>query len=212
MAAEEHPLALVATQEPALRAGIQLVLEPEMRCIVAESPAEAVALAERVQPEVCFVDADAETLPTLERMARIAPHSAVVVLAHTADEEQLVQVLRAGADGYLPHSVSPDRLPAVVDSVLRGEAIVPRVFVRRLCEELRRSRPRRIRADGGWVTLTRREAEVMDLLGQHLRTHEIARCLGVADVTVRRHRSSLFTKLHVHSEDELRKLADGGGT
>lgn len=208
MSVREHPLALVATQEPALRAGIRLVLEPRMQCIVAESPAEAVTLAERAHPDVCFVDGDTEALNILEEITRIAPDSAIVVLAHTLDEEQFVQVLRAGANGYLSHGVSPERLPAVVDSVLRGEAVVPRILVRRLCEELRSGGPRRVRADGGWVKLTRRETEVLDLLRQGLQTHAIARRLGLADVTVRRYRSSLFAKLRVHSVGELTNLVE----
>lgn len=205
MSVAHRPLALIAVREPALRAGIRLALEPRIECAVAERPSDAFDLLQREHPDVCFVDSDGESGAgrMIELIRRIDPRAPVVTLAHTLDEQEFLHAVRLGAIGYLSESVALDRLPVVVESVLRGEAVVPRALVRRLCDEVQNVGRSWVHAGGDWVRLTHREAEVLDLLRQGLATHEIADRLGIADVTVRRHRSSLYAKLGIHSPREL---------
>ena len=213
-AAAVRPFALIAAREPALRAGMRLALEPGVRCEEAGSPAEAIELLSREQPDVCFLDADggAGGLRATELIRQLKPDTTVVLLAHTVSEEEFLQAVRVGAAGYLPEGIPPERLPAVVESVLRGEAVVPRALVRRLFDEFRNLGRRRVQVGTGRaVQLTRRESEVLDLVRQGMTTRAIARRLGVADVTVRRHRSSLFAKLEVRSRPELLDLLDTSG-
>lgn len=213
-AAARPPLALLATREPALRAGMRLALEPSVRCALADSPAAAIEAMEREHPDVCFLDADggAGGIRATQLIRQASPDVAVILLAHTPNDDEFLQAVRAGAAGYLPESVPPERLPAIVDAVLRGEAAVPRTFVRRLFEELRTLGRRSLQlGPGRAVELTRRESEVLPLVRLGLSTRAIARRLGVADVTVRRHRSSLFAKLGVHSRQELLQLLESGG-
>jgi DNA-binding NarL/FixJ family response regulator len=209
-----RPLALIAAREPALRAGMRLALEPGVRCEEAESPAQAIELMERECPDVCFLDADGGSggLRATELIRQFQPGTTVVLLAHTVSEEEFLQAVRVGAAGYLPESIPPERLPAVVESVMRGEAVVPRALVRRLFDEFRNLGRRRLQlAPGRAVQLTRRESEVLDFVRQGMTTRAIARRLGVADVTVRRHRSSLFAKLQVRSRSELLLLLETSG-
>ena len=85
-------------------------------------------------------------------------------------------VVRAGASGYLPQSLDPSRLPFVVRGVMRGEAAIPRRFVARLIDEVRRGERRRNLSIPGRrpVELTGREWEVVELLRQGLPTREMA--------------------------------------
>lgn len=208
----DRPLALVATPAPALQERIRRALEPRVACVVAGTLAEAIAALEEAHPDICFVDTDRETGVgwMIELIRQIDLRCPVVMLAQTPDEDEFLDAVRRGAIGYLPGSVSPERLPVIVDEVLCGEAAVPRSLVRRLLDEVRSPGRRRFEAGGRSVKLTRRETEILDLTLHDLSTHVIARRLGIADVTVRRHRASLYAKLGVRSTDELaQRFAQG---
>lgn len=208
-----RPSTLIAAREPGLRADVRAALEPVFACWEADGPAAAVDLARRLQPDVCFVDADqngnGSAIRTTELIHEVHPRAQVVVLCGSSTEAEFLRALRAGADGYLPRTIDLARLPGIVQGLLRGEPAIPRLLVRRLVDELRHSGRRRIEtADGVAVELTRREAEVLDQLREGLPTHAIAHRLGIADATVRRHRAALLAKLGVKTKAELVRLLD----
>jgi DNA-binding NarL/FixJ family response regulator len=91
---------------------------------------------------------------------------------------------------------------------MRGETAVPRRFVSRLVAELRGRDRRRnvILPEARRVVLTSREWEVVELLQRGIDTRGIALSLGISQVTVRRHLSSVEQKLHVSSRRELLDL------
>ena len=113
--------------------------------------------------------------------------------------------VRAGASGYLTNSLDPNRLPHVVRGAVRGEPAVPRKFVSRLLDELRTRERRRsvVVAGKGRISLTAREWEVVELLLRSATTAEIAKELGVAPVTVRRHLGSVERKFGVTTRAEV---------
>lgn len=208
------PRVVLGSHEPALRAGMRLALRDVAELTEVDGPAAAVDAVGREASDVCFLDADhgGSGIRATELIRRSRPDAQVVLVAHTPTEEEFLQAVRAGAAGYLPETVDPSRLPNIVEGVLRGEAAVPRTFVRRLFDEVRHVGKRSVLArDRREVTLTRREAQVLDLMRAGLPTHAVAHRLGIADVTVRRHRSSLFSKLDVSSRAELLAIADSGG-
>jgi two-component system nitrate/nitrite response regulator NarL len=133
------------------------------------------------------------------------PSAAVILLTSELDEEEFMAAVRAGASGYLMQSLDPERLPHVVRGALRGEPAVPRKFVSRLIEELRTRERRRsvVLAGKGRVALTAREWEVVELLLRSATTSDIARELGVAPVTVRRHVGSVERKLGVSTRAQV---------
>jgi DNA-binding NarL/FixJ family response regulator len=132
------------------------------------------------------------------------PEAAVIVLTDRLDEDEFMAVVRAGASGYLPQSVDPSRLPAVVQSVMRGETAFPRRFVRRLIDELRGRGDRYSLSVGGRsVTLTGREWEVVELFRLGYTTREIAERLGISQITARRHLGAVEGKVGARTREEL---------
>jgi DNA-binding NarL/FixJ family response regulator len=120
------------------------------------------------------------------------------MLTVSADANELIAAICAGASGYLPKTMNAGRLPAALRGALSGEAAVPRALVSWLLEEIRQGAARRsarFLADGRRVALTRREGQVLDLILEELPTREIAARLGISGVTVRRHVSELEHKL-----------------
>ena len=140
------------------------------------------------------------------------PGASVLLMTRRIDEDEFVAAVRAGALGYLSEGVDPERLPHVLRSLLRGEAVVPRELVGRLIDEMRGRDERRRRLelpDRRRIDVTAREWEVLELLRQGMTTQGVADLLGITPVTVRRHTSAVQQKLGIRTRGELLRVLAG---
>ena len=197
-----HPrTALLADPQPMFRAGLAAALRDAGIEVVAEAStrAAAVSAATRLHPGVCLLD---ENLPggataAIKRITECSPGTLVVVLATSTGPEHLVAAVRAGAAGYLPRSTSARGLARAVDSVLNGGVAIPRAGVNALIREVRANGRQRTAVGGSQVSLTEREATVLERLREGLDTREIAEELGLSPVTVRRHLGAVAAKVGI---------------
>lgn len=197
---------LIAAEALPTRTGLRLALERDVDCLEAGDGPSAVAAASAAHPDVCVIDLEAQRqrLRTVNELQARVPEAAIIVLTDRLDEDEFMAVVRAGAAGYLPASVDPARLPAVVQSVGRGETAFPRRFVRRLIDELRgRGERYTLSVDGRSVTLTGREWEVVELFRLGYTTREIAERLGISQITARRHLGAVEAKVGARTRAEL---------
>ena len=193
---------LVADDHAPTRAGVRASLDTDGFDVVAEASnaRQAVSLALEHKPDVCLLDIHmpGSGIAAAEALMRDLPHSAVVMLTYSRDDDDLFDALRAGARGYLLKDMDPDRLGAALHGVLAGEAALPRSLVAKVLEEFQaRSRRRLFVRSQRPTALTSREWEIMDLLRQGLSTEEVAKRLFVTPGTVRVHVSSVLKKLRV---------------
>lgn len=197
---------LIAAEALPTRTGLRLALERDVDCVEAGDGPSAVAAARAAQPDVCVIDLEAERqrLRTVNELHAGLPDAAIIVLTDRLDEDEFMAVVRAGAVGYVSANVDPARLPAVVQSVMRGETAFPRRFVRRLIDELRGRGDRYSLSVGGRsVTLTGREWEVVELFRLGYSTREIAERLGISQITTRRHLGAVEAKVGARTRAEL---------
>jgi len=203
---------VVGANEPATLAGIRMAFEADgMRvCAEAGSVHDLVQAVERHHPDACLVDVDldGEGIRAAAEILARASTVAVVLLADDPGETQFLDAMRIGAAGYVLKSITPARLPSVVQAVLKGELAIPRSLVPALINEYRERPTRRYLAvpHGRGVDLTNREWDVLDLLREGLSTREAAARLLISEVTVRRHISAVLQKLHVGSRAEALRL------
>jgi DNA-binding NarL/FixJ family response regulator len=196
---DDHPLTRDALATLLAAHGLEVV-----GC--ASDGLEAIAEAERLQPDLVLLDLSMpgmDGLAALPRLREAAPGCEVVVLTASGTEENLLAAIRAGAAGYLMKSEPPERIATFLDGVAQGEAALSGSIARRLLE--------RVRAGGGRgsgvpdaiaAALSAREVEVLLLLDEHLGTDEIAKRLYISEHTVRSHVKSLLRKLGVSSRRE----------
>jgi len=197
---------LIAAEALPTRTGLRLALGRDVDCVEADDGPSAVATAGAAHPDVCVIDLEAQRqrLRTVNELQAGVPDAAIIVLTDRLDEDEFMAVVRAGASGYLPQSVDPSRLPAVVQSVMRGETAFPRRFVRRLIDELRGRGDRySLSVEGRSVTLTAREWEVVELFRLGYSTREIAERLGISQITARRHLGAVEAKVGARTRSEL---------
>ena len=130
----------------------------------------------------------------VRRIVEHAPTVPVLVVAPELDQDVLVAALRAGAMGFVPETIGAGGLARAVEVAFRGEAVIPRAAVVTLIEQVRGELRERASVDGLPVELTRREADVLSRRREGMTPKEIAHELGLSDVTVRRHLSSVANK------------------
>jgi DNA-binding NarL/FixJ family response regulator len=203
--ADDHPLTRDALASLLGRGGFEVVGE-------AADGAEALELAQRLEPDLVLLDLTMPGLDGLSALPRLRaanPCCEVVVLTASGTEENLLGAIRAGAAGYLLKSEPPERIVAFLHGVANGEAALSGEVARRLLDQVRVGGRR-----GGGVpdyiahSLSAREVEVLLLLDDHLSTDDIAKRLFISEHTVRSHVKSLLRKLGVSSRREaLEQLA-----
>jgi two-component system nitrate/nitrite response regulator NarL len=205
---DDHPLTRDALAALLAQQGFEVVGD-------ASNGEEAIAAAERLQPDLILLDL---TMPGMDGLTALpgiraeAPNSEVVVLTASDAEENLLAAIRAGASGYLLKTEPPEQIATFLRGVVRGEAALSGGVARRLLDRVREGG----RLDGIPEEITRvlsaREVEVLLLLDEHLGTDEIAQRLFISEHTVRSHVKSLLRKLGVSSRREaLERLETARG-
>ncbi len=191
---------LIADDHPQFRAVVAETLEDAGITVCAEAAAGDAAekLALEHRPDVCLLDIrmPGDGIATARRIARALPGTRVLMLTVSADSDDVLDALQAGADGYLVKGMPLDEIPRAVHAVVAGDAVIAPTVTAAVVREVRRSREGMLRLrSGDVVQLTDREWQILELLERGNSTAAMAGELRVAPVTVRTHVAALVRKL-----------------
>jgi DNA-binding NarL/FixJ family response regulator len=201
----ERLRALLADPDPLVRGVVRDELRNAGFIVVADTGdgRDALDLVRFYRPDLAVMEArlpSLETVSAIRTIARDVPQTRVVILSADPDEELGLELLRAGAVGYLSKDGGVAALPRTLAKVAAGEAAVPRTLSMRVLESLRRV------PDRGWrplhSQLTTREWEVIELLSAGAGTQDIAAELVLSPATVYGHVKNIMRKLEVRSRSE----------
>jgi DNA-binding NarL/FixJ family response regulator len=191
---------LVADDQALVREGLMTLLATaaDIEPIAAAADGEeAVALCARLRPDVVLMDLRMPKLDGVEATRRIRaaqPETEIVVLTTHADEDSILDALRAGARGYLTKDAGIAEISRAVHAAADGQALLdPLVHSRLLAAASAGARP----APPANLPdeLTPREAEVLSLIARGLSNGEIAAALIVSEATVKTHVNHVFAKI-----------------
>lgn len=165
-----------------------------------EAEAKAVAL----RPDVILLDLQMPRCGGLEALTRIlarVPEVAVVVLTYSDDEQDLLEALRRGAQGYLLKDLEPEVLFANVRGAARGEAPISGVMAVKILQEFRPRGPASETAGTAeeQPRLSGRELEVLERVSEGKSNKEIAEALFISENTVKHHLKSILFKLQMQN-------------
>lgn len=189
---------VIADDHPIVRAGLIALfsLEPDLEVVAeAGTPDEAVACAERENPDVVLMDlqfgSHAETtgVEATRRIRALEAPPYVLVLTNYDSDADILGAVEAGASGYLLKDAPPHELTAAVRAAAAGESALAPVIASRLLDRMRAPR----------VSLSSREIEVLELVAAGRSNSEVADALFVSETTVKSHLAHIFSKLDVSS-------------
>ncbi|MDH2430715.1 response regulator transcription factor [Sphaerisporangium sp. TRM90804] len=201
---------LLADDQPLIRAGFRALLEMSGDVVVvgeAGNGVEAVEMCRRLLPDVALLDVRMPLLDGIQATRRIgaAPELdgvRVVILTNYALDEYVFAALRAGAAGFLLKDIEPAELTRSVRVAAGGDALLSPSVTRRLIEEYV-STPPRPSVGQALTRLTRREREVLVLVGAGMSNEEIGAHLFISHATVKTHVSRAMAKLGARDRAQL---------
>ncbi|MBV9121181.1 MAG: response regulator transcription factor [Chloroflexi bacterium] len=201
---------LIADDHGLMREVMACFLEaaPDLEVVAeAEDGREAVALALECQPDVVLMDLTMPEMNGLEATRQIVhqlPGVKVLVITASRNETLLQQLLEAGAAGFVLKTGDTEELLGAVRSVLQGKRYVSSGLISREPSSERQSSTR-------LESLTAREREVLQLIGEGLTNREIADRLCLSVKTVEVHRSRVAEKLGVRGRSLLVRYSISSG-
>ena len=201
---------VIADDQSLFREGLRTLLStrPEVDVVgEAANGADAIALVERLEPDVVLMDLRMPVMDGIQATARLRerwPTIPVLVLTTFDDDASLFGALRAGAAGYLLKDVSSETLMSAIGAATRGEAFLQSAVTGRVVAAFARlmesgGGPR---AEALVIPLSPREREIVALLGSGASNKEIADRLFLAEGTVKNHVTNILTKLDVRDRTQ----------
>jgi DNA-binding NarL/FixJ family response regulator len=184
---------LIADDHPIVRDGLRGMFTGRGFEVVGEAAngAEAVAMAERLRPDVVLMDLrmpDTDGVAAITELARLGNPARVLVLTTYDTDSDVLPAIEAGATGYLLKDAPREDLFRAVEAAARGEAVLSPAVASRLMGRMRE--PVR-------ETLSQRELEVLTLVARGSTNKEAAKKLFISEATVKTHLIHVYAKLGV---------------
>ena len=202
---------LIADAHQIVRQGLRFLLEKEADLKVvaeADNGRTTVRLARELNPGVIIMDVAMPDLNGIEATRQIiaeSPATKVIALSMYADRRFVVNMLKAGASGYLLKDCAFEELIRAIRVVLAHKTYLSPGVTDILVKDCQMGIP--MNEISAYALLTPREREVLQLMSEGNSTTKIADHLHVSIKTVESHRQQLMQKLNLRSVAELTKYA-----
>lgn len=171
---------------------------------------QALRIAAAVRPDVVVLDLQLPDLSGVEvaRGLGASEHPpGVLVLSASAEQEDVLEAVKAGASGYLVKSASREEFLDAVQRTADGDAVFTPGLAGLVLGEYRRLAAQPPTADDGGPRLTDRETEVLRFVAKGLSYRQIAERLVLSHRTVQNHVQNTLSKLQLHNRVELVRYA-----
>ena len=203
---DDHPIVLSGLRN-------SLSSHPQLKIVgEASDGTEAIHKARETNPDVVLMDITLPGLNGIEAtraLRKEIPTAKVLALTMHDNREYILEIIRAGAKGYVLKDTSPSELIQAIVAVYKGDSFFSPRISRIVVDELKASPQRKKPALISGLTL--REEEVLRLIAEGHRNKEIAKRLSISVRTVETHREQIMRKLDIHNAAGLTKYAIAKG-
>ncbi|MBN1881661.1 MAG: response regulator transcription factor [Deltaproteobacteria bacterium] len=214
MDAHKHKI-FIAEDHTILREGLKAMFDDEKirdrYQVVGEAVdgLDAVHSVERKRPNLVLMDLSMPRLSGIDAIREIkrqSPDIRVLVLTVHEDEEYIIEVFKAGADGYVLKDSTKDELLFAVENVVMGKRYICTGISNKVIDGFLdgRASPR---DDSVWQTLSPREREVLKLVAEGYKNREISEYLFISEKTVKKHRANIMRKIGARTVSALTAYA-----
>ena len=208
------PRVLIADDHSIFTAGLRKLLEMDFDLVgEVEDGRALLEAAPRLRPDVILLDISMPLLNGLDatrHLRKIAPQSKIIFLTMHSNPAYATEAFTAGASGYLLKRSAASELPLAIEAALKGQCyLTPLIAGDVLTTVLPAARKKSTESIP--PTLTLRQREVLQLIGEGHGTKAIARLLKVSVKTVEFHKFRIMRELNLHSTAELVQHASSHG-
>lgn len=178
---------------------------------IARSADAALTELKETEPQLVLLDSalvDRSGSGLVEALVKTSPGVKVIVMGFPREGTGMISVIEAGATGFILKDAKLGEVLGTVRSVAQGAHVLPPALVDRLFSQIARQTPgdRKSRA-GDDVRLTRREREIVPMIGKGLSNKEIGEHLQIAIPTVKTHVHNILEKLAVRGRLQIATYA-----
>ena len=210
-------LVMVIEDNRLVRDGLATLLggHPDLRVVGAAESADAgMAHMRKTEADVVLVDAalgNGDSHRLVRDLKKRSPETKVIVMDLLPVQEDVIEFVRAGANGFIVKDATIEDFVKTIRSVSDGADVVPQSLTGTLLshiadQALSRQGPAVLQA----VRLTKRERQITDLIAEGLSNKEIAQRLNIAVFTVKSHVHNILEKLALHTRLQIAAHAHRG--
>jgi two-component system response regulator NreC len=202
---------VVADDHKIMREGLKALIDkqPDMEVVAeAQDGLTATKLARKLLPHVIIMDIGMPEMNGIDATREIMAENKdvkIIALSMHSDRRFVLEMLKAGASGYLLKDSAFEELVSAVHTVMTGQSYLSPRITDIVVKEYLHNLPRN--ESTVFTILTQREREVLQHLAEGKSTKQIASTLNLSVKTVETHRQQIMDKLQIRSVAELTKYA-----
>ena len=203
---------VIAEDHRILREGLKSLLgsKPEFEVVgEAEDGLDAISIVRESKPDLVLLDLSMprlDGLSAIRDIKKVSPETRILALTIHTDEDYVLEAFNEGADGYCLKDAGRAELLMAIESIFSGKPYFSPGIADKVLEGYLEGR-QKIKSTSAWETITRREREVLKLIGEGYKNKEIADLLFISVKTVEKHRSNIMKKLDLHNVATLTAYA-----
>jgi DNA-binding NarL/FixJ family response regulator len=201
---------LIIEDNRLLREGIAAMLKDQAGLeVVGTAPNSVIALElmRESKPQIVLLDsglADLNSLASLRSVADGAPPARVIIMDLLPVQQEVVGFIQAGVSGFIAKDATLVELVSTLRSAAAGRSVLPSMYAETIFSHIAGQVGSRAPDKGlDGTRMTRREREVLELIGQGLSNKEIAYRLHLSTQTVKSHVHNILEKLALHTRLQL---------
>lgn len=197
--ADDHPLFLI---------GLQTALSQQFNIIgTAKNGKEAVELVTNLSPDVVMLDITMPEMNGIDAALKMRQHNAatkILMLSAETDEQTLIDIVKAGLDGFISKNSSVDEIINAIKTINQGE----RYYGTDVAQMIHNIRVAQNLKDD---TFTDRELDIIRYCAEGHNYREMGNLLNISPRTVETHKNNIFKKLGINSTLDLLRYAIKNG-
>ena len=194
-----------------MRDGLRFMFEkfPDLNVVgEADNGHDGVTLARELLPDVVIMDIsmpDLNGIDATRQIKKLIPRTKVIALSMHSDKKYVINMLKAGASGYVLKECAFEELSRAIEQTVEGQTYLSPKITGEVIRDLMNSASRNDTPTT--ASLTPREREVLQLIAEGWTTKEIAGRMEVSVKTIETHRRQIMGKLNANSVAALTKIA-----
>ncbi len=203
---------VIIDDHPIFREGVAAILgsEPDIE-IVGQgiSADDAMAMTRDFLPDAILLDVNMPGggLNAAGAIANTFPVVKIIMLTGSADEDDVVAALKAGAHAYVLKGVAARELNGILHTVYAGEGYVTPSLAANLLSVMKASTRGKQEEADGFDELTERERQILELIAAGTSNKEIGQDLFLTEKTIKHYVTNILQKLHVNNRVQAALLA-----